>query len=76
MNISGLTGPQQYASGDLDLDGDNDFDDFLLFQADYDAVHGSGSLAQLIATPEPTTSLLALLGVMTGAMCRTRRKTL
>lgn len=52
--------------GDLDSDGDNDFDDFRLFKTDYEAFHGSGAFAAMlssVAVPEPTTALLALVGL-------------
>ena len=53
---------EAYQLGDLDGDGDNDFFDFRIFQADYDAAQGAGALAALIggsSVPEPTTLLLA-----------------
>ncbi|TWT85351.1 Glycosyl hydrolases family 43 [Posidoniimonas polymericola] len=52
--------------GDLDADGDNDFDDFRLFKTDYETFHGSGAFASMLASvaaPEPSAALLALMGV-------------
>lgn len=54
--------------GDLDNDGDNDFDDFRLFKNDYEAYHGADAFAAMIAqaaAPEPTALwLLASAGVL------------
>lgn len=55
--------PDPSALGDLDGDGDNDFNDFRIFQNDYDAYHGAGAFSAMIANiPEPATlTLFALL---------------
>ena len=47
-NLSGLSRAQSYQFGDLDGDGDNDFMDFRLFQADYVAVNGQSAFAARI----------------------------
>ncbi|HYO24496.1 MAG TPA: PQQ-dependent sugar dehydrogenase [Lacipirellulaceae bacterium] len=78
-DLSAMTLVQQYRRGDLDGDGSNTFDDFRLFQADYDAVHGPGALAQaLAAVPEPSSAALLLavaflLGGRRGTRLASRR---
>ena len=54
--------------GDLDGDGDNDFADFRLFQADYIAANGAAAFDALLNVPEPATALLLLS--MFGASTR------
>ncbi|MCC7474744.1 MAG: PEP-CTERM sorting domain-containing protein [Pirellulales bacterium] len=64
-NMSSLSIVEQVLAGDLDLDGDNDVEDFALFKADYDAVNGAGAfVAMLSAVPEPTTLLLVVMGIL------------
>lgn len=68
-NLAGLTPAASYGRGDLDGDGDNDFDDFRLFQMLYDSANGAGAFAEALSSvPEPS-SLLLLLAAMgcTGA---------
>ncbi len=62
---------ESYALGDMDGDGDNDWDDFALFQAAYDAVNGSGSLALAASgvVPEPSSLLLLALIVPAALVC-------
>ncbi len=70
VDLSQLGDPADY--GDLDGDGDNDFTDFRLFQADYDRLNGDGSFAVMLdAVPEP--AALALIAPVALA-CRTRRR--
>ncbi|WP_197526631.1 glycoside hydrolase family 43 protein [Botrimarina colliarenosi] len=65
-DLSGQSGAQQALAGDLDGDGDNDYDDFALFKRDYNAYYGgagTGAFAAMLrslAIPEPTTLVLAL----------------
>jgi hypothetical protein len=55
-NFVGLTPSEAYARGDLDGDIDNDFFDFQIFRADFDAVQGAGAFESLLArVPEPST---------------------
>lgn len=63
LSLSGLSPAEAYGHGDLDGDMDNDFDDFLVFEADYDAAFGPGALQALLnpAVPEPTSCGLMLL---------------
>lgn len=68
-----LSDAQSYAFGDLNGDGANNFLDFRLFQADYDASHGVGALAAFIAAvPEP--SSVALLSTAIGSLMLTARR--
>ncbi len=64
-SMSGLTEIERYAMGDLDGDGVNSVLDFVLFKNAYITVNGAGSFdAMLAGVPEPSSSLLALLGVL------------
>lgn len=66
-----------YAKGDLDFDGDNDFDDFQAFKTLFNAANPLISFEQMIAgVPEPTTSLLALCALIgiCGARSRGQRR--
>lgn len=65
-------GPQETALlGDLDADGDNDFDDFRLFKTDYIAAHDEQAFAALLAAPAPSALWLLLAGVA-AALVRPR----
>ncbi len=68
-DLSGFTADQQFLMGDLDSDGDNDFSDYLIFEAAYDFANGPGAFQQLV--PEPATALLLLMGL--GFASRLRR---
>ncbi|MCO6046184.1 hypothetical protein NG895_19980 [Aeoliella sp. ICT_H6.2] len=57
-DLSGLTTVEAALAGDLDLDGDNDVEDFALFKADYDMTNGAGAFAAMVngtKVPEPST---------------------
>jgi hypothetical protein len=74
-DLSGYTPAEQAALGDLDGDGDNDFDDFRQFKFQYNALNGAGAFAAMIAQvpiPEPNSVALAALGM---AACFLRRAT-
>jgi len=58
--------------GDLDSDGDNDFEDFRLFQSDYDNANGQGAFAALRAVPEPGATALMTLGIAGGVVLQRR----
>jgi hypothetical protein len=63
-----------YLKGDLDGDKDNDYQDFLLFKADYTAANGAAAFAALGAViPEPGS--LALVGIALVTMATARRRT-
>jgi hypothetical protein len=73
----GLTRAQSAPFGDMDGDLDNDYADFLLFQADYDQINGLGALALAMSTvsvPEPSSAILLLFG--SCAVAFRRRKSL
>jgi concanavalin A-like lectin/glucanase superfamily protein len=64
-DLSGQTVAVASTFGDIDNDLDSDFNDFRLFQTDYDGANGRGALATLIAAvPEPSTGLLLLIGCL------------
>lgn len=74
-DFAGMTIAQAATLGDLDGNLSNNYDDFLLFEADFDAANGAGALAALIsAVPEPSTTVLVLLGGVL-AWCSRRRRT-
>lgn len=73
-----LSDAQTAALGDLNGDGVNNFQDFRLFQADFDAANGVGALAALVgAVPEPATGSLVALAIgglfVAGRSSRRRR---
>jgi hypothetical protein len=71
-SLVGLTAAEAQTLGDLDYDGDNDFDDFRLFQTDFDAAHGAGSFDLLQQVPEPTSVCLLLMAAFAAALVRRR----
>jgi hypothetical protein len=60
-NLSALTVAQAAARGDLNGNKTNDYSDFLLFRADYDAANGTGAFAAMTAVPEPASAVMVLL---------------
>ena len=61
-NLSGLSKAQSYGRGDLDGDGDNDYNDFKLFKTDYSVANGSSAFDALLQqVPEPGTASLAFV---------------
>lgn len=62
-DLSGLSLAESYGLGDLDGDGDNDYDDFLRFRADFNATNGANAFETLLNVPEPTTLVLLLATV-------------
>ncbi len=77
-DISGYSPAQQAARGDLNGDGLNDYDDFLLFKRYYNSYYadiGSSatfeSMIASFAVPEP--SSLLLVGCLPAALCPLRR---
>lgn len=73
-DLTGLSDAQAYRSGDLDSDGVNSIRDFMQFKTIYEAANGgAGSFARMLAgVPEPTTAVLAVLGV--GVLSLGRRR--
>lgn len=59
-DLSSLSKAEAYQLGDLNADHANNFTDFRLFKADYDAANGVGAFATMTgAVPEPSAALLA-----------------
>jgi hypothetical protein len=77
VDLSGMTPAQAYLHGDLDGDGDNDFFDFRLFKADYIGDNGAAAFAALpdigAVVPEPSTAILAMLGLLALGAARRKR---
>src|SRR3954468_1312770 len=62
-NLSGLSSAQRYQKGDLNNDGVNNLVDMDLFIDAYNAAHGAGAFAEMIAgVPEPSSVVLLLIG--------------
>jgi hypothetical protein len=76
-DVSGLTNQAAYFLGDLTADLKIDHDDFAVFKSLYEAAHGTGSFAQLLASvPEPSTlSLLLICAFAIGRGTRRRMPT-
>ena len=73
-NLDGLSLAQAYGKGDLDGDGDNDYDDFQLFKSDYNAVHGAGAFeVAILGVPEPSSLVLAAGVAAVCLICRRQR---
>jgi hypothetical protein len=75
-NFTGQTRVQSYLQGDLNGDLVNDFADYKLFQADYIAANGPGSFEALLGVPEPSSIVIALVGLAGLGVSRRRRKPL
>lgn len=71
-SLAGLSDAEQYGRGDLNGDGTNNFNDFRLFEADYDAANGIGALAAATGVPEPSSVCLALLASVVAVAGRGR----
>jgi hypothetical protein len=70
-SLAGMTRAETAGLGDLDGNLTQDYDDFIIFEADYDAANGLGSLTALIASvPEPSSVALALLAAYAVAGVR------
>jgi hypothetical protein len=73
-SMAGLSKAQSYGRGDLDGDGDNDYNDFKLFKADYTLAHGAGSFeAMLASVPEPSGLSLIVVCTVAGMNAGNRR---
>lgn len=68
-DISGLPPAQQAAQGDLDGDGDNDFQDFRLFEEYFNAFNGTDALDAVRQVPEPWSVVL----LISALSCSPRR---
>jgi hypothetical protein len=68
VDLSSLSKAEAYQQGDLNGDNANNFVDFRLFKADYDAANGVGAFAAMSGVvPEPTSALLAGLGLIAAS---------
>lgn len=64
-DLTMLTLAEAARKGDLDGDGDNDYFDYRLFEADYDMFNGAGSFQAMVsAVPEPASIALVLFGAL------------
>jgi hypothetical protein len=73
-DVSGLGYQAAYFLGDLTADLKINHDDFVVFKSLYEAAHGTGSFAQMLASvPEPSTlTLLSICGLAVGRGPRRR----
>jgi hypothetical protein len=70
-NLSSLSKAEAYQLGDLNADNLNNFADFRLFKADYDAFNGIGAFAVMAGTvPEPNAAILAIFAAAAIAYFR------
>ena len=70
MNMTGLSAIERYDLGDLDGDGDNSFEDFILFKELFEGANGQGSFAAMFdKVPEPSSAGLGLVAGLLVA-CR------
>lgn len=72
VDLSGYNQVEREAHGDLDTDGDNDYDDFVAFRTIFNSVNGAGTLeAAIRLVPEPSTGLSLLVALcLVGARRR------
>lgn len=71
-NISALSATAAALKGDLDGNKTNDYQDFLLFKADFIAANGAPAFAALTAVPEPAALVVALAAA--GGLAWRRRR--
>ena len=73
-NMTGFTAIQRYEKGDLDGDGKNSLDDFLLFKQLYNQVNGPGSFAEMLTSvPEPSPAFLTIAAAIATCICLSAR---
>ncbi|MCA9257553.1 MAG: PQQ-dependent sugar dehydrogenase [Planctomycetales bacterium] len=76
-DLSHLSPDDAFAHGDVDFDGDNDYDDFRIFKGDYIAANGSAAFTALGAViPEPISSALCVAVAATALRRRSRQRQL
>ena len=74
INMAGLTVIQKYENGDLDGDGKNSIEDFVLFKQLYDQANGAGAFSSMLASvPEPSTAWLLILLALVSSIDVSRR---
>jgi hypothetical protein len=61
-NLSTMTMHESYLRGDINGDLANNYQDFRLFKADFDAANGAGAFVAMIGVPEPSTLTMLALG--------------
>ncbi len=71
-DLSGLTPAARFLAGDLD--GDNDYRDFLIFKSDYIAANGAEAFAAMLRVPEPGAFVMALVAVAASLRRRVIRQ--
>lgn len=72
-DLSLMTTVERALAGDLNGDGKNDVKDFVLFKADYEFFHGSGSFDQMLASvPEPSTWGFLIVAGIASILVRRR----
>lgn len=71
VDLTGLTLRESLFRGDLDADGDNDYNDFKFFKSAYNLTNGAGALELLQTVPEPQTLLLVAIAAC-GFLLRRR----
>jgi hypothetical protein len=74
-DLTGFSQRQKFERGDIDLDGDNDRRDFVLFKSLFNAANGANAFAQMIGVPEPGAMTMASLGLVSAFALR-RKKSL
>jgi hypothetical protein len=63
-DMPGLSAIERYEKGDLDGDGKNSIEDFVLFTQFYDQANGPSAFnAMLAAIPEPSSAIICLAGM-------------
>jgi hypothetical protein len=53
VDLAGLSFEEAHSRGDMNGDRVNNYNDFVLFKAAYEAAQGAGSFARLLHVPEP-----------------------
>jgi len=72
LDLSSFTEEEQYARGDLNADGKNNFLDFRIFQQEFDMANGAGAFARLSTqVPEPGALVSAAMLACLVCACRT-----
>jgi Zinc carboxypeptidase/Cytosolic carboxypeptidase N-terminal domain len=75
-NMAALSAIDRYTLGDLDGDGQNSIQDFLLFKQLFDDAHGEGALLEALAhVPEPACAWLFFSACCLSGLRRAARST-